>query len=206
MATKITNDNITSVDAAKLTGTLPAISGANLTNMAAGAWSVLSSGTFSAASQLDVTNITKYTKIILTNVTFSNSSVLFLRTSTDNGSSFVSSSDYHYHGINMNSDSTNAASIIGYTRTNQDRIVTSVEPMGTATTDEAHYVITIPNPTDTASATIIKIEFMGITPSAANVIGGDTLAMSPIASDVDAIRVYAQTGTISGSYKVLELN
>ena len=45
MATKITNDNITSVDAAKLSGTiadarfpatLPAISGANLTNMAGG--------------------------------------------------------------------------------------------------------------------------------------------------------------------------
>ena len=33
MATKITNDNITSVDAAKLTGTLPAISGANLTGI-----------------------------------------------------------------------------------------------------------------------------------------------------------------------------
>jgi len=171
-----------------------------------GAWAVKSSGTFSSASQLDVTSIAKYTKIILTNVTFSNGAQMYFRTSTDNGSSFVSSSDYHYHMADYSSSRSNPTDVVGYTGTTRDAIFSSGDNCGTASTDEAHYIITIPNPTDTASATIIKIEFMGITASAANVIGSTTVGMSPIASDVDAIRAYPAAGTISGSYTVIELN
>jgi hypothetical protein len=106
MATKITNDNITSVDAAKLTGTLPAISGANLTGMASGgAWTVISSGTVgtssSPAASLDITGITGNIRVIFSSEPYtpypSAGFDLLMRVSTDNGSSWkTGGSDYGY--------------------------------------------------------------------------------------------------------------
>jgi hypothetical protein len=170
-----------------------------------GAWSVKSSGTFSTASQLDVTSISKYTQIILSNVTFSAGAQMEILTSTDNGSSFATS-NYHYHIADYDSSRSNPTDVIGYVGTTASAILTSGNNMGTASTDEGHYVITIPNPADAAAATIIKIELMKITASAANVAGGTVVAMNPTAADVDCLRCRPNTGTMSGSYVVLELN
>ncbi|MEO2177202.1 MAG: hypothetical protein ABGY96_24315 [bacterium] len=172
---------------------------------AGGAWSVKSSGTFSTASQLDVTSIAKYTQIVLSNVTFSAGASMMFRTSTDNGSSFATSG-YHYHVADYDSARSSPTDVVGYTSGGTAEIPTSGNNIGTAATDEGHFVITLPNPADAAAATMVKIETMFITASAANIAGSIVVAMNPTGADVDALRSYPNTGTMSGSYVVLEFN
>ena len=96
MATKITNDNITSVDAAKLTGTLPAISGANLTNMAGGgATALIARNTFTGASTVEITSgfdgsVYDSYRLIIRSTLAAAGNMLAMRTSSNGGSSFDS--------------------------------------------------------------------------------------------------------------------
>ena len=96
MTTKITNDNITSVDAAKLTGTLPAISGANLTNMAGGgATALIARNTFTGASTVEITSgfdgsVYDSYRLIIRSTLAAAGNMLAMRTSSNGGSSFDS--------------------------------------------------------------------------------------------------------------------
>ena len=83
---------------------LPAVDGSALTNLpASGAYTKVSSGTITN-SNLVVNNISKPIRIVFANTaggTTGIGSVLFLRTSTDNGSSFESGSNTYSWSRNI---------------------------------------------------------------------------------------------------------
>jgi hypothetical protein len=206
MATKITNDNITSVDAAKLSGTiadarfpatLPAISGANLTNIdAGGAWSVKSSGTFSTTTSLDITSVSKTTRIIVDNIILSSDAgyTTTMRFSTDNGSSWITSSTYDtFQSFNE--------SVL-----TDNRMYLGVGSWGGATNEGFSGQITIHGPNNTTANTIATWNLLGPNTSGTikNAVGGARLQGS---NNVNAIQFFAYATSIaSGSYTVLELN
>ena len=85
-----------SLPAANLTGTLPAIDGSSLTGISAG-WNVVSSGTASAATYFEIAIPSTYETyaLKLVNLVPSVDAKLFAQVSTDNGSTYLSgASDY----------------------------------------------------------------------------------------------------------------
>ena len=89
---------LTSLPAANLTGALPAISGASLTGLSAGAWAVKSSGTFSSTSELVITSVTKTIKAYL-NLLPSADTGINVISSTDGGSNWGGIPYYDYSMI-----------------------------------------------------------------------------------------------------------
>jgi hypothetical protein len=112
MTTKITNDNITSMDAGKLTGTLPAISGANLTGMAAGgAWNIIDTAVISSAvATLTVTGLdtSVYETFVIriSNMVTVNSGVGIRLRFGDSGGIDSGASDYGWHVIHGHTSNT----------------------------------------------------------------------------------------------------
>ena len=104
-ATGLTSSS--SLNAANLTGTLPAIDGSSLTGISA-VWNVVSSGTASAATYLEIAIPSTYETyaLKLVNLVPSVDAALFAQVSTDNGSTYLSGASDHSFG---NSDGTVAS-------------------------------------------------------------------------------------------------
>jgi len=99
-ATGLTSSS--SLNAANLTGTLPAIDGSSLTGISA-VWNVVSSGTASAATYLEIAIPSTYETyaLKLVNLVPSVDAALFAQVSTDNGSTYLSgASDYSFTNTN----------------------------------------------------------------------------------------------------------
>ena len=174
--------------------------GSQLTGISSGAWSVKSSGTFSGVSSLDITGLTKTTKVFLTNLTGSvDTADLYMRTSTNNGTSFDSgASDYFYSYLG--SFHSNGNTVTGGTLT-----ATEFRPklnLSSTLTTANGCEFTLFDP---AAATQTVMECLSIKPSAYSrqATGG----RSQTSGAVNAISFFsAASGTISGTYVVLELN
>ena len=116
---KVVNNSIESVDAAKLSGTiadarfpatLPAISGANLTNMAGGgAWTLINTAVASNSSSLTITGLDStydtYAIAISDMVPSTNNAYLQMQLGDSNGLD-TGGTDYTYHCSNSSNDST----------------------------------------------------------------------------------------------------
>mgnify|MGYP006124656683 CR=1 FL=1 len=210
---KVVNNSIESVDAAKLSGTiadarfpatLPAISGANLTNMASGgAWNVLSSGTFSSVSSVDITGITKTTRIIIS-CNSSTSDWMRSRFSTDNGTTFESGNLYSYAQIS-NAGSSSAS--IKRQSQNDPYFYTNLAPFTGNDVEKQtfNYDITIYDPADTAAYTGMFLKEVAMSDH----LSTHHTTMTGFWRDITAVNafsLYRNSGSISGSYVATELN
>jgi hypothetical protein len=159
-----------------------------------GAWAVKSSGTFSTSSAVNFTGLTKTTKVFLTAVTGSvDGAEISIRTSTNNGSSYDSGgSDYEWYYIGSNGGAIAAGSATeSYFRTKNSL----------HTTQDTNLEFTIYDPAS-ATQTIMDTKTMKGGGSGFRLAGGVRVADA----DVDAVSLYANSGTITGSYICIELN
>jgi len=111
---------LTALPAANLTGTLPAISGASLTNLPAKGWVFLNSQTASGASSIDwtstyVTSTYFLYMIIIADMVPSTGTDIHFLTSTDGGSSFDVGTSYKYVSDCRNEDGSQAGGNSGGT-------------------------------------------------------------------------------------------
>ncbi len=158
---------------------------------AGGAWAVKTSGSVSAAATLDITGITKYTVIYLTNVR-TTSDVQF-RTSSDGGSSFdAGASDYNTR-----------RQAYDVTTNDQPQISTVGEAYSNTSEDDCAIIVTLPRPQGT-SQTLLKWEMIHNNNTSLYYRFGFGLRKS--AADVDAVRIMGNSGNITASYVVVELN
>ena len=156
-----------------------------------GAWAVKTSGSVSNASALDITGISKYTIIYLTNVRTS-SDVQF-RTSTEGGSSFdAGASDYNTRRQAYDT-----------TTNDQPQISTVGEAYSDTSEDDCAIIVTLPRPAGT-SQTLLKWEMIHNNNTSLYYRFGFGLRKS--AADVDAVRIMGNSGNITASYVVVELN
>jgi hypothetical protein len=177
MATKITNDNITSVDAAKLTGTLPAISGANLTGIDAlpavgssgnvltsdgtnwastaaaggGAWNLIGTAVASNSTSLTITGLSStydtYAIALSDFIQSSEGNAAWIRFG-DSGGIKTGSSDYWYSNYGLKSTD-GGTSGIQYTGTSSDAAIWLTSgSVGNATGEGFDAMLYLNRPTD----------------------------------------------------------
>lgn len=197
---------LTSLPAANLTGALPAISGASLTGLSAGAWSVKSSGTLSSASEFIVTSLSKTTKIFLDLTFGSDANFTTMQTSVDNGSSFSSATgDYGYTTIEGRSS--NASH---WTHTGNDNSTVSFSPgpyngSGNASGESTSMEWTIYNPS-ASTFTLLQCNHIAME-NDGYIYHSNSAGYRKSAAAVNAVRIYPRNGSnFSGAYVVVELN
>jgi hypothetical protein len=199
---KVVNNSIESVDAAKLTGTLPAISGANLTNMAAGgAWNLITTTTASTSSSISFTGLssTYATYAIVWQLTHSSDSrQLFFRTSTDGGSSYDSGgSDYDYHCSQMDANNGNYQG----TATNASNKLLLTSNIGNTSGEGGAGIMYIHNPS--SSATYTRIQSHSVSHNSSGYSENCICTGSRLATtDVDAVQLFPDFHTVDGSVKL----
>jgi hypothetical protein len=199
---------LTSLPAANLTGALPAISGASLTGLSAGAWAVKSSGTFSSTSELVITSVTKTIKAYLSFVPSANTNINML-TSTDGGSGWGGVPYYDVaticgqHGSNT----------LVYDKTNNSGLFQlnagSAANINSATGSNVIVELTLHTPESNRA----KIATWDVT-YPTTIAQDDNLLYTIIGKGtwnnttaINAIKFYPGSGTFSaGTYTILELN
>lgn len=160
------------------------------------------SGTFSAASELLITGITKPIRLTIFGGTVSaDSSVIYIRTSTNNGVSYDSGgSDYKWSFV----FGVSSASTISGVNDTADSEIEMFGSIGNAAGENWSATIEVASP---ASALFGLINFR-----TSNVDdSGDVRYQFGVgerisAADIDAIRVFPSSGTFSGGYIVEEAN
>tara|TARA_R110000803_G_scaffold197691_1_gene261288 strand:+ start:207 stop:914 length:708 start_codon:yes stop_codon:yes gene_type:complete len=167
---------------------------------AGGAWAVLSSGTFSAASNLNITGITKTTQIWLTDVTGSGGALMYLRTSSDGGSTFDSGAG-HYNNITHYITSNGTHAVAG--SASGTKMDIGQGGISSTSTADNTTIVTIGNPADAAKYTTIGGNAYQVgSATHVDTYGGSRLS----AGIVNAVQIYPSAGTFTGAYVVIELN
>jgi len=202
----VVDADVNDVAASKLTGALPAIDGSSLTNLpASGAWSVKSSGSLSGVSSLDITGLSKTVKIIVSLISTSSGGYTgpSVRTSTDNGSSYDSTStDYAYtmswvNGIGFNYDQTD----------DYNRVKCNVQNEGLSW-NRGDMEVTLVDPQETVGATAIDIVWQHIRDNLSDndaIRHGRTSGYRKISTAANACQISFGTAC-NGTYTILELN
>ena len=161
---------------------------------AGGAWSVKSSGSLSGVTNLDITGLTKTIALYFSNVKNSSDGVgpdVFF--STDNGSSFITTSTYDYS--TMHADQNNQPGISLYA---------AGPGNDTNETHSGHFILYGPNVgTGIAQAITFSVIYPKTDGNAQFFVGGGYL---PTASAVNAVRFRCLNGATAGTFVVLELN
>tara|TARA_Y100000310_G_scaffold344706_1_gene458914 strand:+ start:196 stop:1605 length:1410 start_codon:yes stop_codon:yes gene_type:complete len=165
---------------------------------ASGDWVKISTVNASGASSADFTDLSStYAayKIIYTDLTNSVDSIeLYIRTSTDNGSTFDSSaSDYAY--VNGQVTTSGISAVTGSTGSNVLRINSS---NGNATNETHSGEVTIFDPSNTSYTNIVFNTHMTDTGGAPRNQFGSGRRKSTTA--VDAVRIFPSSGTITGTF------
>lgn len=154
-------------------------------------WQFIEKRDFSAASAVDFTNLSPFQRIRLTGyITFSVAADLALRFSTDNGSSFISTSSYGWQIL------VGASTAAGAARTNPDTFIILSSPSPTI----IQFTTVIDNMNSSSISASVINSFTEITSGnfAAGVTGGN--AVSGTAKN--AIRLLPTTGTMTGNVTI----
>ncbi len=161
---------------------------------AGGAWSVKASGSLSGVTNLDITGLTKTIALYFSNVKNSSDGIgpdVFF--STDNGSTFITTSTYDYS--TMHADQNNQPGISLYA---------AGPGNDTNETHSGHFILYGPNVgTGIAQAITFSVIYPKTDGNAQFFVGGGYL---PTASAVNAVRFRCATGATAGTYCVVELN
>ena len=172
-----------------------------------GAWSVKASGTFSTASEVNITGISKTTKFFF-NTTYSVAGAYAkVLTSSNNGSSYdTSSGNYEFAIVGMISSSTTPSYQASDSYT---YFLAGLHAYGNQTvpgTDSLE--LTLYDPANSSNYTMIDFSVIGVRPSGddSTVVRGG--GMRKEAAIVNALKVTfaGASGNFSGNYVVLELN
>jgi hypothetical protein len=175
---------------------LPAVDGSLLTGITAGSdWTLIEAITASGATSVDFDNFDETAcaalKFIFVDVEVSTTGVeIFMRTSTDNGSSYSSGATNYAGWAVKTADGVTWSSM---------KIVTTEIPLSTSvgtTSDEYDGEITIVDPSNTTAQKFIY----GNTHSAIGLTYGKIMAQRASTADIDAVRFDTSTGTISGRF------
>jgi len=160
-----------------------------------GAWAVKTSGSASAAAAIDITGLTKYTMIYLTNVRTGAGSDVQFRTSSDGGSSFdAGASDYNwYRHQNGHEGDTN----------DQAQISTVGEAYTDTAEDHCTIVVSISRPAGTSQT---HLEWKMLHNNNTSIYYRFGFGIRKSQADVDAVRIMGNSGNITASYVVVELN
>ena len=204
---KVVNNSIESVDAAKLTGTLPAISGANLTNMAAGgAWNFISSITASSSTSVNFENVfdSTYDLYMITGSTIipsQDGTRLEWQAGTGSTPTFVTSG-YEYTNGSVRS---NAPGYAGITNSESDTLGTIANHVGAGTGEAAYFEHKIFKPSDTT-----KYKCFSGTATLFNEFGqaehGMHVGNLSTTTAVTSIKYFCENGTItSGTFRLYGL-
>ncbi len=161
---------------------------------AGGAWSVKASGSLSGVTNLDITGLTKTIALYFSNVKNSSDGIgpdIFF--STDNGSTFITTSTYDYS--TMHADQNNQPGISLYA---------AGPGNDTNETHSGHFILYGPNVgTGISQAITFSVIYPKTDGNAQFFVGGGYL---PTASAVNAVRFRCATGATAGTYCVVELN
>ena len=183
--------------------------GANLpqtfAEAAGGAWAVITngSGTFSGVGSVTFSGFTKTTKIIIPDVVPSTATQIMGRVGTGAGPTIITSSNYdsdYYQHIDSNSGSGSGSESIGITALQLISNITA------RVTEPASIEIDLFVPENTTYHTHGR----WVSSSANDVYNlrheRGTFSTRGITTAVTAFQIYPASGTITGSYIVLELN
>lgn len=161
-----------------------------------GAWSVLSSGTASAVSSLALTGFTtKNIQIIISDLNGTSGDFNFTY-SNDDGSTYVST---NYFGFRHRLRYSDSAEYTG------SAFVQTGQTPGSNAQANGLIVIDVPDPSNTATLPIIYWNFCDAVPTTDTFIAIG-MGSNTAASDVDAVKIVAASGTFECTYVVLELN
>ena len=157
-----TSGNLSSLDAANLTGTLPAISGANLTGISADWVKITSLNQTTEASSIAYDNSiisTTYDqyKIFVSNARCNTDNVNWsFRVSIDGGSSYSNSSIY-YRSVWVSRDNENSDTFISRHGAATQFALGHAQSMGNASGENGNFEITLHNPHSTINKKIVSI-------------------------------------------------
>jgi|6_EtaG_2_1085325.scaffolds.fasta_scaffold01438_7 hypothetical protein len=160
-----------------------------------GAWSVKASGTFSGASELAITGISK-TTILEVTVTDDNGANIHMLVSTDNGSSYASSS-YKYAEHFMRSNDP-----LIYNNSNS----TSLIDMGGSGDSDGEHFVRIYLPTPAESSMRHQWQYTSMYNRSSDMYTKTGMGGHNTEQDIDAVKIKPSSGTFDGSYIITELN
>jgi hypothetical protein len=169
---------------------------------AGGAWAVKTSGTFSAVSQVTFSAFTKTTKIIIPNVVTSTATQIIGRVGTGAGPTIITASHYSFDSQQFTAGSTNSVNMTA----NSINLLSNVNAVA-AEPGALEIDLFVPE------STVFYTNGRWIS-SAANaqhnvrtIVGSFRYGYQDTATTaVTAFQVYPASGTMTGSYIVLELN
>ena len=181
--------------------------GSSLTGVGGGAWTYISSATASTSSTLSFTSLStaKVYVVVLAEVQGSApNSTLWMRTSTDGGSSYDSgATDYGYHVMKMNTWS--SAYSGDFSNSGAAQMVVGVE-VGSDSGEHRSGFIYIFNPSDTTQYTSIKTDLTGTQDNGYSAMSIGVGCRNAI-TDVDAIQFLMNTGTIkTGTFHLFSID
>ena len=169
---------------------------------AGGAWAVKTSGTFSAVSQVTFSAFTKTTKIIIPNLVTSTATQIKGRVGTGAGPTIITASHYSTDSQQFTSGSTNDT---GMTR---DHIALCSNVNGVAAEPTAIEVdLFVPESTSFYTNGRWISSAANAQHNVRTIVGAFRYGYQATATTaVTAFQVYPASGTITGSYVILELN
>jgi hypothetical protein len=184
---------------------------ATVASPASPSWTTKSSGTFSAVSSFEATNLTKTTQVILYNLNVNSSyERIHGRVSNDNGSSWQSSASTYQYISKYTHLPPNSSISDSYQYSNGDtEMRIAAGAVGSGVTDASVVKVTIYDPANTSKNKMFELYTFESSKSASGYIvsiGNGVFVGNT--SAIDAIQLYSSGSgkTITGSYKVLELN
>lgn len=173
-----------------------------------GAWSVKTNTTFSGVQSVDTTSITKPVIIYLTDLSHSTSMSIGFRTSTNNGTSFDNTSgDYAFGWSRITTDMGDGSSTV-YSRIKNSFNYCFINAFGAGGgSGTANITIYIPNPASTTNYKHISFEYFGrFEDGSQKDLQNARGSMVRESNDaINAFQVKVDSGTFSGSVKVLEM-
>ena len=194
---KVVNNSIESVDAAKLTGTLPAISGANLTNMAGGgAWTLINTAVASNSASLTITGLDStydtYAISIADLVPASDGPLVKFRVGDSSGVD-TTSGDYNYHCSFVGETS---ASYTAENSASSDAVRFATLGVGNAAGEGVGAMIYITRPGDGTMWPTVTGTFTGVDGTPA-MFGGTIHGARQAVITLDRVQVLFSSGNIS---------
>lgn len=197
-ATKITSGTLAD---ARFPSTLPAVSGANLTGIATDFVKIVTTNVSSSTASIDYTNSVisttyKTFKVIVSNAKLTTDNAnMYFRISTDNGSSYNSSSIYARNIWATADDSGNDA-FSGRASTTGGMDIGHITSTGNASGESANCELTILNPHSTANQKFVTVVGAHVDASGS---GRTTFGAFRIntTSAISGLQVLAGAGTIS---------
>lgn len=174
---------------------LPAVDGSQLTNLPSGGdWTLIEAITASGAASVDFDNFTETAcaalKFIFSDATVSTSAIVYIRTSTDNGSSYAATG----YAYSMVTDVYGAPTYVSSGADTEFQLTAT--NIGTGD-DPFHGEVTILEPSTTTAYKSIRSSFYSSSSISKNY---EAMGFRSSTADIDAIRFDTSAGTISGNF------